>query len=548
MSWNVHIIQRKTKTYVSLKKNTRVGKKIISDYIYLGPAIDAVKILTELQVKPLIDEREISYSGEMILEKIADSIGLTGVLEKHTGDDRVARVLRNIIILRTIFPESKRKLVEVRLKHSVLKDSTELKYLGEVYRFMDKICNNLDDITYDLVKNAIKNHPIGLKYLIIDATRIKIWKDRETGLVRFGYSSRNELKSLPQVNLVLGVSEQHIPLFAKVYPGNTQDVKMFDDFIHRINTRYKSLTEKIKEKFIIFDQGNVNEDNIKYLRKLQEQGIYFVSMMKTNSAHRFIEKVDISSMPLIYSHEKSENVRTEIYGKIIKGVLYGKQSRVLVCYNPDLMEQKCETLDRRVNAVRQAVNSEKKEDEVRWLISKYNLKRILKYTENKGKSELQTDYNEIKSRKDRYGFFVLFTGHSGLSAEDVLAIYKSRGVVEEGFRALKSDMAIDPVYHSKDMRIETHTVMVVLGYLLMSILRAILAQEGIEHSFGGLSETIRSGNAVEGFYEHERLKNRLHIWRPIKPEPDLEAIFRALRIKVPLFDVKEVVPTNSGVC
>lgn len=202
-------------------------------------------------------------------------------------------------------------------------------------------------------------------------------------------------------------------------------------------------------------------------------------------------------------------------------------------YNPDLMEQKCETLDRRVNAVRQAVKSEKEADGVRCLISTYDLERILKYTENKGKSELQIDYNEIKSRKDRYGFFVLFTGHSGLSAEEVLAIYKSREIVEEGFRALKSDMAIDPVYHSKDMRIETHTVMVVLGYLLMSVLREILVtqastpealREGIKHSFGGLSETIRSGNAVEGFYEHERLKNRLHIWRPIKPEPDLEAI------------------------
>jgi transposase len=147
-------------------------------------------------------------------------------------------------------------------------------------------------------------------------------------------------------------------------------------------------------------------------------------------------------------------------------------------------------------------------EEVRWLISKYNLKRILKYTESDGKSELQIDYNEIESRKDRYGIFVLFTEHSRLSAEGVLAIYKSREIVEEGFRALKSDMRIDPVYHSKDVRIETHTVMVALGYLLMSVLRAILAREGIKHSFGGLSETIRSGNAVGGFYEHERLKNR----------------------------------------
>ena len=121
-----------------------------------------------------------------------------------------------------------------------------------------------------------------------------------------------------------------------------------------------------------------------------------------HSARRFIEKVDRSTMPLIYSHEKSKNVRTEIYGEIIKGLLYEKQSRVLVCYNPDLMAQKCETLDRRVNAVRQAVKSERDADAVKWLISKYNLKRVLKYTENKGKSELQIDYNEIKSRKDRY--------------------------------------------------------------------------------------------------------------------------------------------------
>lgn len=82
----------------------------------------------------------------------------------------------------------------------------------------------------------------------------------------------------------------------------------------------------------------------------------------------------------------------------------------------------------------------------------------------------------------------------------------------------------------------------------MSILRAILEGMGIKHSFWGLKETIRSGNAVEGFYEHDKLKNRLHIWRPIKPEADMEAIFGALRIKVPIFDVKEGVPTNFGRC
>lgn len=77
-------------------------------------------------------------------------------------------------------------------------------------------------------------------------------------------------------------------------------------------------------------------------------------------------------------------------------------------------------------------------------------------------------------------------------------------------------------------------------------MREILGRQEIKYSFGGLKETITSGNVVEGFYEHGRLKDRLYIWRPIKPERDLEAIFRELRIKVPIFDAKAVVPTNNS--
>ncbi len=95
------------------------------------------------------------------------------MLEKYTGDTRVAEVLRNIIILRALFPESKRKLVQVRLEHSILKYSTDMRYFEEVYLFMDEIYDNLEDVTYDLITNALKKYQLDLKYLIIDATRIK---------------------------------------------------------------------------------------------------------------------------------------------------------------------------------------------------------------------------------------------------------------------------------------------------------------------------------------------------------------------------------------
>ncbi|MBU3968093.1 MAG: hypothetical protein KKG76_12115, partial [Euryarchaeota archaeon] len=59
MSWHLHENIRKTKTYISLKKN----------------------------------EKEVSYSGEKILGSIANSINFSKVLEKYTKDRRIAEAL-----------------------------------------------------------------------------------------------------------------------------------------------------------------------------------------------------------------------------------------------------------------------------------------------------------------------------------------------------------------------------------------------------------------------------------------------------------------------
>ncbi len=544
MSWHLHENIRKKKTYISLQKNEREGKKIKSSYIYLGPINDALKIFADLQIKPLENEKEISYSGEMILGSIAKSIQFSKVLEKYTKDKRIAEALNNIIILRTLFPVSKRKLIKIRLEHSILKDPTNLKYFEEVYEFMDILYNNMGDIMNDAITNAVKIFHLDLHQLIIDATRIKIWKDKETDLVRFGYCSRNERKGSPQVNLILGVNNQHVPLFANTYPGNTQDVKMFGDFIEQINTRYHELTSHIKEKFVIFDQGNVNPDNIDYLQELQQKGIYFVSMVKTSSSGKFIKKVDKSTLPVIYSKEKSKTVVTKIYGKVMDEVVYKKKSRVLVCYNPDIMELKCKILGRKVEHIKKMVKDGETQDDIKMQISKYHLKKALKIVKKKRKIEVEIDDDVLETRKQEYGFFVLFTNHRELSAEELIKIYKIRDIVEQGFRALKSDLEIDPVYHSRDDRIETHTVMVVFGYLLMSLLSVALNERKLSYSFGELKELIRSGNAVEGFYENKMLKNKLKLWRPTKLGDELEEIFRKLMIKIPGYDVKECVPTD----
>ena len=48
-------------------------------HIYIGLDEVATKILTDLATRELIDETGITYSGETILEKIADSLSPTRI-------------------------------------------------------------------------------------------------------------------------------------------------------------------------------------------------------------------------------------------------------------------------------------------------------------------------------------------------------------------------------------------------------------------------------------------------------------------------------------
>jgi transposase len=394
---------------------------------------------------------------------------------------------------------------------------------------MDLVYKCLGDIMYDLLKNAINQHKISLKYLIVDATRFKVYKDCETGLIRFGYSAQKR-RDIPQVNLVLGVNEQQIPFFVSAHPGNTPDVTMFGDFLKTMRSKYQILNDSVEHKIVIMDQGNVNEDTIRYLRWLIRYNFH-------------------------YTREITKNKETRIYGKLVEAEVYGRVSHVLVCYNPDVKRTKNNSLDRRVEIVKQKVASLNKKggsldgkcDVINSLIAKHSLKRAMEVIKNEkdGAIELVVDEEDLDSRREKFGFFALFT-HCDMTPVEIIKVYKSRDLVEKGFQELNTDFSVCPIRHSEDRRIETHTIFTVYGYFFVSILRAILKGGGVEYSFRELLYTIKSGMSVVGYYEHELWKERrLYVNRPIKMSDELTEIFRILKIEVLRYDVKlEPYPYN----
>lgn len=80
------------------------------------------------------------------------------------------------------------------------------------------------------------------------------------------------------------------------------------------------------------------------------------------------------------------------------------------------------------------------------------------------------------------GKLLLVTSLKDFGAEAVVQRYRSLADIERGFRVLKSEIAIAPVYHRLPPRIRAHALICFLALVLYRILRTRLTAAGSEHS------------------------------------------------------------------
>jgi len=89
------------------------------------------------------------------------------------------------------------------------------------------------------------------------------------------------------------------------------------------------------------------------------------------------------------------------------------------------------------------------------------------------------------------GTLVLLTNVEDFAAAEVVRRYKSLADIERGFRVLKSDLDIAPVYHRLPDRIRAHALICFLALLLYRVMRMRLRASGSELSPTKALDTLR---------------------------------------------------------
>jgi len=311
---------------------------------------------------------------------------------------------------------------------------------------------------------------------------------RAYGRAKSGLIERQFMLSLVQ-------TAEGLPIAHEVHPGNTAEAKTLLPMIRGLLARYP-----LKRVVLIADRGLLSTANIDELNKLQVQ-------LKKDGRDIAVEY--ILAVPAARYGEFAQDLQ-----KLDKGqdasqawcaeTIWG-DSRLVVAHDPvaatrrtavrdktmaELVElgQQCSVkLDAQDESQRSGKKSKSKgrpmsdsgtKARFYHAVKDANMAHVIKV-------DLKADYLELLDGK------LLLVTNTKAEAAEVVQRYKSLADIERGFRVLKSDIEIGPVYHRLPQRIRAHALVCFMALVLYRVMRMRLKAAKRSESPSTLLEQLK---------------------------------------------------------
>lgn len=432
--------------YIQNSKYKDKGRKTKS--YCLGNVCNIHKIIARL-----MNTSETLFLGEAILFELFNKLGMNKKLSKDMkalGMDRSQQeILTFLISSRILHPFSKAKLTRY-LNHSFMKFTHKINHVNEVYDAMELIEDH-ESYFQEHVDLMIKKLDYSYSMNYFDTSNIYFYSKIDDFRTK-AYSKDGKIGK-PHIAIALACTEDRIPLYYKAYPGNTADITCFKEYI---------ATKPDNTKTLIFDAGCYSFELITLLESDDYNYKYVCSADITAYEYETdVEKIEIN--------DQKWEIREAKY----------KDHRVIEAFNVDHHEQKISKIEEdvaRIEEFAQTVTGDtigSKRDKVYDLVASLGLKTQIKVEKTEDKVVLKIDEKKISTLKNKAKKIVLVT-NLDLESSMVLKKYLGRVGVEKVFWYIKNPLSIRPVFHGTEVNIKSHTLIVMLGYLQLTILRIYL--------------------------------------------------------------------------
>jgi len=340
---------------------------------------------------------------------------------------------------------------------------------------------------------------------------------------RYGYS-RDKRPDCVQVVIALVVTPEGLPLAYEVLPGNTADKTTLRDFLDRIERQYGKA-----RRVWVMDRGIPTEATLEEMRRADPPVNYLVGTPKGRLSK--LEK-DLLLKPW-------QDARPGVQVKLLPrdGELYVfAQSADRIAKERAMRTRQLKRLWARLkqlsgmtlthNELLMKLGAARSQYPSGW-----RLVDVQVHDQNPTFTyRLKRD--KLKQVRRREGRYLLRTNLTGSDPAELWRYYIQLTQVEEAFKNLKGDLAIRPIYHQKEARIEAHIFIAFLAYCL----HVTLAQQLRAHAPGLTPRSVLEKFAAVQMIDVEIPTTdgrTILLTRYTEPEPELKLLLERLRLELP---------------
>lgn len=476
--------QSRQRTIATLGRLDQSGGGVDS---LLGGLLRAKGLPASMAQAPQVSfESALALGDVWALDQLWKELGfdrLAAVFRKARYTTPIEHALRVMAFNRLCDPES--KLGVLRWLQTVSLPEVDAASLTHQHllRSMDALMAHqqaVDDVVTGLLRPLV-DHDLSLVFYDLTTIRAAGLSEQQGDVRRYGMAK----EGLIARQFMLGVVQtaDGLPIYHEVFDGNQGEAPTLLPTLHKVLARFPH----IKRLIVVADRGLLSLDNMDELRKIKlphgqskGQALEFILAVPGRRYGEFTE--------VLQAFQAKAGVATQ---EFIEETRW-RELRLVVAHHPGRAKEQAQLRRERIAALEAkaqqwvgkldgqdagtAVRGRKLSDSgakarLYHEVCDAHLSKIVKVDL---KSELFSyAVDEVAQAQAELmdGKLLLVTNVPDLAPHEVVARYKALADIERGFRVLKSEIEIAPVYHRLPERIRAHAMLCFMALIVYRVMR-----------------------------------------------------------------------------
>jgi transposase len=428
--------------------------------------------VAEVVLSSLMVRRPRQFGACWVGCKLWEELELGEFWQRALGEQAGAvaweKVIELLVVNRLIAPRSELSIHEkwfAQTAMSALLDSDErVAEKDRLYRALDRIVEHKEALEEHLAQRWKDLFGATFDVLLYDLTSTYFEGEaEEVDKAQRGYS-RDHRPDCKQIVIALIVTPEGFPLSYEVFAGNRAEVTTLEEMLDAVERKHGRA-----RRVWVFDRGVVSEENLESLRRRGASYLVGTPRARLKAYERRLlegewQKISGEVEVQLIAQERETYVLTRSRARA------QKESAMRLRIVRGLM--------RGLIRLRRLLRYGRLKDPAKVLLHLGRLKeryhqawRYVKVNFEALSLSWRWNRDELRLAASRDGAYLLRTNLEGSDPAKLWSQYIQLTEVEAVIRALKSDLAIRPIWHFTPKRVEAHVMVAFLGYCLWVCLK-----------------------------------------------------------------------------